>query len=288
VIYPLEFGAFITPRTSAPRAAVELSRLAERVGFDMVTFQDHPYQASLLDTWTVMSYVAAQTERIRIAPNVLNLPLRPPAVVARAAASLDLLSAGRFELGLGAGAFWDAIEAMGGDRRTQGQAITALEEAIAVIRGIWDTDARDPLHVEGRYYGLSGAQRGPRSAHPIPILVGSIKPRMLALTGRLADGWLPSQPFLTSPTLSEANTIIDEAAAAAGREPSAVRRLLNIIPIPGRNPRDWAEELATLVRDEKISLFILASDDPRALQAFIEDVSPAVRELSATDGGDDT
>jgi len=190
--HPPEFGAFITPRSSAPHAAVELSRLAERVGFDLVTFQDHPYQASFLDTWTLMSYVAAQTDRIRIAPNVINVPLRP--VLARAAASLDLLSDGRSELGLGAGWFWDAIKAMGGDRLTQGQALTALEEAIAVIRGIWNTDAPGGVHAGGRYHSVAGAQRGPRPAHPIPILVGSYKPRMLALTGRASPmvGWPPS------------------------------------------------------------------------------------------------
>ena len=284
--HPLEFGAFITPRSRSPFAAVELSRLAERVGFDLVTFQDHPYQASLLDTWTLMSYVASQTDRIRIAPNVINVPLRPPAVLARAAASLDLLSGGRFELGLGAGAFWDAIEAMGGNRLTQGQAITALEEAIAVIRGIWDTDAPGGVHAGGGYHSVAGAQRGPRPAHPVPILVGSYKPRMLELTGRLADGWLPSQPYLTSPSLSDANRIIDDAAVAAGRNPGDVRRLLNLRPVPGRDAHDWAEELTTLALQEGISLFILGSDDPRTLQAFAEDVAPATRELVAAELGD--
>ena len=86
--------------------------LSEQAGLDLVTFQDHPYQPAFLDTWTLLSYVAARTSRVRLAPNVTNLPLRPPAVLARCVASLDLLSGGRVELGLGAGAFWDAIEAM--------------------------------------------------------------------------------------------------------------------------------------------------------------------------------
>ncbi len=281
--HPLEFGAFITPRSSAPHATVELARLVERVGFDLVTFQDHPAQPSLLDTWTLMSFVAAQTERIRIVPNVLNTPLRPPAVLARAAATLDLLSDGRFELALGAGAFWDAIESMGGRRLTRLQAVTALGEAIDIIRAIWDTDAPGPVHAGGSQYRIDGAQRGPRPAHPIPILVGSYKPRMLELTGRLADGWLPSQPFLTSPTLTEANTIIDDAAVAAGRDPRDVRRLLNLLPVAGRDPDDWAHELAALVSEERISLFILGSDDARVLQAFADEVAPRVRELVAAE-----
>ena len=103
----IEFGVFITPSSAQPEAVVALAVLADQVGLDLVTFQDHPYQPRFLDAWTLLSFVAARTSRVRLAPNVLNLPLRPPAVVARAVASLDLLSGGRVELGLGAGAFWD-------------------------------------------------------------------------------------------------------------------------------------------------------------------------------------
>ena len=92
---------------------VALAGVAEAAGLELLSFQDHPYQPAFLDTWTLLSFLAARTERVRLAPNVLNLPLRPPAMVARSAASLDLLSGGRVELGLGAGAFWEAIEAMG-------------------------------------------------------------------------------------------------------------------------------------------------------------------------------
>jgi len=97
------FGAFVTPSNDPPQRPVELAVAAERAGFDLVTFQDHPYQARFHDTWTLMAYVAARTSRIRIAGNVLNLPLRQPAVLARSAISLDLLSQGRFEMALGAG-----------------------------------------------------------------------------------------------------------------------------------------------------------------------------------------
>jgi alkanesulfonate monooxygenase SsuD/methylene tetrahydromethanopterin reductase-like flavin-dependent oxidoreductase (luciferase family) len=103
--HELQFGTFITPQSQRPEDVVALARLTERAGLDLVTFQDHPYQPAFLDTWTLLSWVAAQTETVRVAPNVVNLPLRPPAVLARAAASLDLLSGGRFEVGLGAGAF---------------------------------------------------------------------------------------------------------------------------------------------------------------------------------------
>src|SRR3954454_20002543 len=121
--HDLLFGTFITPVANPAQHAVELAMVADRAGLDLVTFQDHPYQPTFHDTWTLLSYVAAQTERVTLSGNVTNLPLRPPAVLARAPASLDLLSGGRFELGLGAGGFWDAIAAMGGRRLSPGQSV---------------------------------------------------------------------------------------------------------------------------------------------------------------------
>lgn len=133
--HELTFGTFITPQNENPQVPVQLAQLTEAAGLDLATFQDHPYQPGFLDTWTLLTWVAAATERISVAGNVLNLALRPPAVLARSAASLDRLSAGRFTLGLGAGAFWEAIEAMGGRRLTPGQGVQALAEGIEIIRG---------------------------------------------------------------------------------------------------------------------------------------------------------
>lgn len=99
--HPLQFGTYITPLSTLPETAVELARRSEALGYNLVTFQDHPYQPALLDTWTLLAWVAGQTERVRIAANVLNLPLRSPAILARSAASLDLLSSGRLNLTLG-------------------------------------------------------------------------------------------------------------------------------------------------------------------------------------------
>ncbi|MFD1276122.1 LLM class flavin-dependent oxidoreductase [Streptomyces kaempferi] len=76
--HPLRFATFIGPTNSPPSRPVELAQLSERLGFDFVTFQDHPYQSSFLDTWTLLSWVAARTERISVSGNMLNLPLRQP------------------------------------------------------------------------------------------------------------------------------------------------------------------------------------------------------------------
>ncbi len=285
--HPLTFGSFLTPGNADPARPVGLAMLSEQVGLDLVTFQDHPYQPAFLDTWTLLSFVAARTERVRLAANVTNLPLRPPAVLARSVASLDLLSGGRTELGLGAGAFWDAIEAMGGRRLSPGQGVRALEEAIEIIRQIWDADARGGVRVDGEFHRAVGAKRGPAPAHDVGIWLGAYKPRMLALTGRRADGWLPSLAYLQPGDLARGNAIIDDAAAEAGRSPVDVRRLLNIngrFTAVGRGPlhgpaEQWAEELADLALTEGISTFILGSDDPDDLRRFAAEVAPATREL---------
>jgi len=287
--HDLRFGTFITPQSRQPDAAVALAQLTEEVGLDLVTFQDHPYQPAFLDTWTLMSWVAAQTERVHVAPNVANLPLRPPAVLARAAASLDLLSGGRFDLGLGAGGFPDAVAAMGGPRRTPGESVDALSEAIDVIRSIWDTSERGGVRVEGEHYRVRGAKRGPEPAHDIPIWLGAYKPRMLRLTGRKADGWLPSLPYLDLADVPAANRTIDEAAEAAGRSPREIRRLINIGGSFGaagggllQGPAEqWVEDLLPFVLELGFSTFILSGDDPRAIRTFAEEVAPALRDAVA-------
>lgn len=289
--HELLFGSFLTPASDQPKRVVELAQLSEQVGLELVTFQDHPYQPGFLDTWTLLSFVAARTSIIHVSANVTNLPLRPPAVLARSAASLDLLSGGRVELGLGAGAFWDAIEAMGGPRRTPGEGVRALEEAIEIIRQVWDVEVPGGVRVDGEHYRVVGAKRGPATAHAVGIWLGAYKPRMLALTGRLADGWLPSTGYLKPGDLAAGNAIIDQAAHEAGRSPAAIRRLLNVngqfLPA-GRGPfqgpaEQWAEELADLTLSDGISAFILASDDPDDLRRFAGEVAPAVRELVSTE-----
>src|SRR5215471_4297489 len=101
--HELLFGAALPPDAADHRAVVDVVLTAERLGLDLAGFQDHPYQPGFLDAWTLLSYLAARTERILLLPDVLNVPLRPPAVLARSAAALAILSGGRLVLGLGAG-----------------------------------------------------------------------------------------------------------------------------------------------------------------------------------------
>ena len=275
----LEFGVFITPSSEQPDAVVELAVLADEVGLDLATFQDHPYQPKLLDAWTLISYVArAPAHQAR--PERDNLPLRPPAVLARAAAGLDLLSGGRIELGIGAGGFWDAIEAMGGRRLTPGQGVDALEEAIDILRELWADGGR--VSYEGRYYDLKRASRGPRPAHDIGLWIGAYKPRMLALTGRKGDGWLPSLPTCSRATLP--------------RQRRDRRRRAGSGPRPGRDPphaqpshRAPVDEILRLAREERVDTFIFMADDPRQIQSLAvvaEEARAAWREEAAAAAGE--
>ncbi len=288
--HDLLLGTFITPQNRRPEDVVALAQLTEQAGLDIATFQDHPYQPAFLDTWTLMSWVAAKTTTLRISANVLNLPLRPPAVMARAVASLDLLSGGRVELGLGAGAFWDAIEAMGAPRPTPGQAVDALEEGIDIIRGIWDVSQRGGLRVDGEHHRVAGAKRGPEPAHPIEIWLGAYKPRMLRLTGAKADGWLPSMQYMPLDDAPAANRRIDRAARDAGRDPREIRRLINLSGgafLPDTRgflqapPEVWVEQLLPLVTEHGFSGLILPGDDPETVAGFGTEVAPALREAVA-------
>ena len=283
--HQLEFGTFFTPTAADPAAVVSLATLSESLGYDLVTIQDHPYMSDRLEVWTLLSWIAAETERIRLSANVFNLALRPPATLARAVASLDLLSGGRFELGVGAGAFPTAVAAMGGKVRSKGASVRALSEAIDLIRRFWDTSSRRGIRFDGEEYQVNGAQAGPIPAHDIPIWVGGYKPKMLELIGKQADGWLPTLSYTSIDELANGNAAIDAAAIGARRDPREIRRLLNISGtfqaessgfLQGP-PEQWVNDLAPLVTAHGFSTFLLMSDDPAVITQFARDVIPALR-----------
>lgn len=289
--HDLQFGIFMTPGAAQADAVLKLSKLADELGFDLVTFQDHPYQARFLDTWTLLSVVAAQTSNVRVAPNVANLPLRQPVVLARSVASLDILTGGRVELGLGAGAFWDGIAAVGGRRLTPGQAVDALGEAVEVIRAVWSADG-GPVRHEGENYRVVGAHPGPAPLHDVQIWLGAYKRRMLALTGAKADGCLPTMGYAEPENLPAMNSAIDYAAVEAGRGPAEIRRMYNVTGHFGNgdgflrgSPANWAEQLAGLTLTDGISTYILSVSSESEVRRFADEVIPAVRELVETERG---
>jgi alkanesulfonate monooxygenase SsuD/methylene tetrahydromethanopterin reductase-like flavin-dependent oxidoreductase (luciferase family) len=285
--HPIKFGYFLIPNIESPM--LQLAQEVERLGLDYVAVQDHPYQRRFVDSWVLLSMIAASTSKIGLFPDVANLPLRPPAVMAKAAASIDQLSGGRFELGLGAGGFWDAIEAYGGEKRTPGDSLAALAEAIQVIRKIWSGERG--LRFEGEHYHLRGAHSGPIPAHPIGIWLGVTGPRALQLAGKVADGWVPSFRGDVR-KIGEMSVRLDEAASGAGRDPASLRRILNVNgeitdgesngPLHG--PVDqWADRLTEFAVNYGFDTFVLWAEGEGQLRRFAEEVVPAVREQVAAE-----
>jgi alkanesulfonate monooxygenase SsuD/methylene tetrahydromethanopterin reductase-like flavin-dependent oxidoreductase (luciferase family) len=295
--HTLEFGYFLIPEAGDPPGVLDTARLADELGYDLLAVQDHPYQPAHLDTLALLGVILGQTEQIRVFQDVSNLPLRPPAAFAKAAATLDVLSGGRFEAGLGAGGFPHPAQAMGAPALTPGESIEALEEAVEILRASWSGAAE--LDFSGRHYRLVGARPGPLPAHDIGIWLGAAKPRALALTGRVADGWAaPLMNYMPPAAAAEAQALIDRAARGAGREPGEIRHIYNIpgaftaaAPAVARDtdeaiigPSDhWADVLTHLALDHGFGTFVLMGErDPRMLRTFIEDVAPRVREHVTT------
>src|SRR6266576_5641491 len=263
---PVRFGVFVTP--VATEDPMRQAIVADELGFDVIGIQDHPYQRRFFDTWTLLTAIAMRTARISVFPDVANVPLRPPAMLAKAATTLDILSDGRIELGLGAGGFWEGIGGYDGPVGTAGESVSAVEEAIQVIRLLWS--GQHGIRFDGKFYHLAGAHSGPVPKHPIGIWLGAYKPRMLSIVGRLADGWVPSYGYVKEADLLEGNRRIDEAAVAVGRDPRSIRRVLNAGMLD-------ASVLVALVVDYGMDTF-LVTDEPDEMSSFMSEVAPRVRE----------
>jgi alkanesulfonate monooxygenase SsuD/methylene tetrahydromethanopterin reductase-like flavin-dependent oxidoreductase (luciferase family) len=282
----LEFGVSLVPNAEDVALARDLARRADALGFELLGIQDHPYQRRFVETWMLIADLLARTERLRVFPDVANLPLRFPAMIAKQAATLDVLSGGRFELGLGGGTFWDAIEAMGGPRRTPPETLEALTEAIEIIRRYWSGERA--IRFEGTHYSVAGVQPGPAPAHEIGIWLGVMKPRGLRLTGRVADGWVVSVPYAPPSAVPSMSRHIDEAAAAAGREPAAIRRVYNVMgevtdgatgELLHGPVEHWVEQLTTWALELGFDTFVFwpARDPVAQLERFAAEVAAAVR-----------
>jgi len=286
----IQFGYFLTPYAADYPEVLRRAKLCDALGMDLIGIQDHPYQSRFMDTWTLIASLASQTSHIRYFPDVANLPLRPPVMLAKAAASLDLITGGKIELGLGSGAFWEGIRAMGGPVRKPGEAVAALEEAIHVIRLMWS--GQRGLRFDGQHYHIKGAHSGPVPAHPIELWIGAYGPRMLDLTGQLGDGWAPSSSYAGPEKLENMQSRIDKAAQNAGRNPAEIRRLYNVMgqirheisSEPFQGPvEQWVNELTALAAEQGIDTFIIGLPEPPGdqIERFMSEIAPRVRESVA-------
>lgn len=297
-IKPVMFGLNVDPSTGNLEEAYRRARIADENDLELITIQDHAYNRSHLETWTLMTTLAAATQQVHVGGNVLTLPLRPPAMLAKQAATLDVISNGRLELGLGAGAFPQGIDAFGGPDLSPGEQVRAFEEGLAIIRGLWESGGRS-FSYEGEFYQVQGAHFGPEPTRPIPIWVGAIGPQMQRLSGRLADGLLISNTYVPPRELPAANERLDEGAAEVGRSPDAVRRGYNLMgvldlgrpdtklddPEEGQivgGVEEWIEEIVHLHEAYRQDTFIfwpITGDELRQVEVFAKEVVPAVCEI---------
>lgn len=289
------FGIGIS--TAVGRAAESLGHAveADRAGLDLVTASDHPYFGDRLDAYALMGVVLGRTTGVTGLVSVTNLPSRPAPMLARTVTSLSALSGGRIVLGMGAGGLWDDIARLGVGRLTPGAAIRAFEEAITLVRAL--SGGGEPVTFDGEFYQVTALRPAPVPA--APVWTGSVGPKSLAVTGKLADGWLPGH---AADWLSEryrtSRPVIDEAAVAAGRDPRDVATVYNLpgaitsTPLAATRDADgkwvggsvgqWVEELTGAVLEHDAAGFVyFPVREPLtdvALGAWANEIAPAVRE----------
>jgi probable F420-dependent oxidoreductase len=281
---------------AAPGAdPVAAARRAEELGFDFVSASDHLHgRQPTYEPWTMLSWIAAATSRIRVATRVLGVPYRPPAVLAKMAESFDRLSGGRLILGLGGGAVDEEFRAFGLPVRSPRDKVDGLEEAIRIARGLW---SRPGFSFDGRLYRTDGADLEPKPERHIPIWLGTYGNRALALTGRLADGWIPSLGYAPPERVVAMRERVLAAARAAGRDPGEITCAYNVgVRVDERaearpstvvgSPDAVAERLLGFLElgFTALSLIPLGPGDREQVERLAREVVPALR-AGAEDGG---
>jgi FAD/FMN-containing dehydrogenase/alkanesulfonate monooxygenase SsuD/methylene tetrahydromethanopterin reductase-like flavin-dependent oxidoreductase (luciferase family) len=256
--HQLQTGLLLTTPTDDSNAACTLAGQADELGYDHLLVQDVPGDDESFDPWTLLTWIAAETERVQIAAHITDVPTRLPSVLARSALSLDLLSDGRLTLWLG----------------HQGESADELDAALDVIQGIMDLGEKRRLRIRGGYYPLEGAQRGPMPAHEIPIWLSAAGPETLRLVGEKSDGWLAPFENMRPVDLDVANEYIDNAARDAGRDPREIRRM---IIISGDTAESPVEDLLPLIVEHGVGTILLKSEDPAIIERFASETVPALR-----------
>jgi probable F420-dependent oxidoreductase len=227
----------------AAESAVE----AERLGYDSVWISDHFFLSlaryggpdelqGSLEPMTTLAGIATRTSRIRIGTLVACAPFRHPSILAKMSAAIDLVSGGRFELGLGAGWYEEEFGAFGFPFGTVGERFSVLEETLEVVGRLFR--AEDPVSFEGERFRLHDALLRPRPASPVPLWLGAKGgPRSLRLAARLADGWNTVWRW-TPEAYAERVAAARRACEAGGRDPATLRLSLGLSTLVGSDARD--------------------------------------------------
>lgn len=296
---PIVFGFGAHSGIDDGPALLRAAQQADRDGLDLISVSDHPYIGDRLDAYAAIGFILGRTQRLSALANVTNLPTRPAPMLARTVTSLSALSGGRIVLGMGAGGLWDRIADLGVPRLGAGAAVDAFEEGIVLVRML--SGGGPPVTYAGEHYQVNQIEPAPVAAPE--VWTGSVGPKSLAATGRVADGWIPGH---AADWLSEryrtSRPIIDEAAAAVDRDPAAIRTVFNLSgritdrPLTatrnrdgrwiGGSPAQWADELIGAVLEHGASGFMLFSpsggtQDDVALGRWANEIVPQVREATA-------
>jgi alkanesulfonate monooxygenase SsuD/methylene tetrahydromethanopterin reductase-like flavin-dependent oxidoreductase (luciferase family) len=282
---------------------LEMAAQADRDGLDVFSLPDHPYLGDRLDAYAALGFVLGRTRRLAGFVNVSNLPTRPAAMLARTVTTLAALSEGRVVLGMGAGGRWDRIADMGVAPLSPAAAVDAFEEAIVLVKKL--SGGGPPVTCHGRHYSVRDIAPAPVAAPP--VWTGSVGPKSLAATGRVADGWVPGH---AADWLSEryrtSRAVVDEAAVAVGRDPRDVRTIFNfpglITDQPlvatrdddgrwiGGSVEQWVDELTGAVVEHGAAGFTLFSPsggtpDLGSLRRWGSEIAPSVREAVGAASG---
>jgi len=222
------FGAPVAGAWATPAYLASFAERAEAAGYaSLWTFQRllvpegsgmEPVYRSVLDPMVALGYAAARTSRIRLGVAVVNLPFVSPAYLAKQASTVDVLSGGRLDLGLGIGWMPEEFTAVGASMARRG---ARTEEFLAVLSTLWDDGVS--LH-SGEFYAIPAGRQDPRPVQRPgpPVLLGGMSRPAMERAGRLADGWITSSRADLS-AIGEAVAVIGAAASAAGRDPAALR-----------------------------------------------------------------
>jgi probable F420-dependent oxidoreductase len=232
------FGAPVAGAWATPSYLASFAERAEEAGYGSLwTFQRllvpegsgmDPVYRSVLDPMVALGYAAARTSRIRLGVAVLNLPFVSPAYLAKQATTVDVLSGGRLDLGLGIGWMPEEFAITGASTARRG---ARTEEFLAVLRTLWDDGVSS---FDGEFYTIPAGRQDPRPVQRPgpPVLLGGMSRPAMERAGRLADGWITSSRADLS-AIGEAAAVIREAASAAGRDREAVRIICRGVVLAG-------------------------------------------------------
>ncbi|MEU9890799.1 LLM class flavin-dependent oxidoreductase [Sphaerisporangium sp. NPDC051011] len=282
------FGLSVSPSAAPGADPIGDARHAEDLGFDFVSTSDHPCgTAPTNEVWTMLTWIAAATSRVRVATRVLGVPYRPPAMIAKMAETLHRLSGDRLILGLGGGYSDEEFRAFGLGVPSPREKVDGMVDAITILHGLW---SRPGFTYAGPRYHVEAADLEPKPRTPIPIWLGTYGPRALDATGRLADGWIPSLGFAPPEQAKAMRERIVRAAAGVGRDPADVTCVYNVsFRIGGPASDDPgvvagpAQEVAERLAGTGFTSFNFTPSGPdhrRQAELLAEQVLPALRTAS--------